>query len=57
MLEGGLNAQPSDLVLRNAKVITMEPSNPQARALAARGGRIVAIGTNQQIQTIRRTVD
>jgi predicted amidohydrolase YtcJ len=50
ILADGLNAQPSDLVLRNAKLITMEPGNPQAQALAARGGKIVAIGTNQQMQ-------
>ena len=42
--------QPADLVLRNGKLITMESSVPQAQALAARGGKIVAIGNNQQIQ-------
>ena len=47
---GWLAAQPADLVLRNAKLITMESGNPQAQALAARGGKIVAIGTNQQMQ-------
>ena len=45
-----LTAQPADLVLRNTKLITLDPANPQARALAARGGKIVAIGTNQQMQ-------
>src|SRR5205807_9778492 len=46
-----LGAQPADLVLRNAKLITMESADPQAQALAARGGKIVAIGTNQQMQS------
>src|SRR5260370_17854341 len=45
-----LLAQPADLVLRNAKLITLESSAPQAQALAARGGKITAIGTNQQMQ-------
>lgn len=42
--------QPADLVLRNGKLVTMESSVPQAQALAARGGKIVALGNNQQIQ-------
>jgi len=45
-----LCAQPADLVLRNAKLITLDPGNPQGQALAARGGKIVAIGTSQQMQ-------
>ncbi len=48
---GLLEAQPADLVLRNGKVITMEASAPQAQALAARGGKIVAVGTSQQMQS------
>lgn len=46
-----LLAQPADLVLRNGKIVTLESGNPQAQALAARGGKIAAIGTNQQIQS------
>src|SRR5260370_38800838 len=46
-----LEAQPADLVLRNGKLITMESGNSQAQALAARGGKIVAIGTNHQIKS------
>ena len=45
-----LCAQTADLVLRNGKIVTLEPGAPQAQALAARGGRIVAVGTNQQMQ-------
>jgi predicted amidohydrolase YtcJ len=45
-----LLAQPADLVLRNGKLITLESGAPQAQALAARGGKITAIGTNQQMQ-------
>jgi len=33
-----------DLVIRNAKVLTMDPSCPRAEAVAISGGRIVAVG-------------
>jgi predicted amidohydrolase YtcJ len=44
-----LHAQPADLVLRNGKIVTMEASVPEVQALAARGGKIVAVGTNEQM--------
>ena len=44
-------AQPADLVLRNGRIVTMESAAPQVQALAARAGKIVALGTNQQIQS------
>jgi predicted amidohydrolase YtcJ len=47
-----LLGQPADLVLRNGKLITLESNAPQAEALAARGGRIIAIGTNRQMQPL-----
>lgn len=39
----------ADLVVRNARVYTMEPSVPQAQAFAVRNGRIIAVGTNDAI--------
>jgi len=45
-------AQPADLVLRNGKVVTLERDIPQAQALAARGGVIVAIGSNRAMDAI-----
>ena len=39
-------AQPADLVLRNGKIVTMNPAAPTAQLLAARGDRIVALGAN-----------
>ena len=45
-----LLAQAADLVLRNAKLITLQSSHPQAQALAARGGKIVAIGADRDMQ-------
>ncbi|GAA4128801.1 amidohydrolase [Aminobacter aganoensis] len=45
-------AQAPDLILRNGEVITMDPANPQAQALAISGERIVAVGSNQDIDAL-----
>jgi len=37
-------AVPADLVLRGGKIVTVDDANPEVRALAARGGRIVFLG-------------
>jgi len=36
--------EPADLLLHNGKIVTMDDSLPQVQALAARAGRIVAVG-------------
>jgi predicted amidohydrolase YtcJ len=41
---------PATLVLRNGKIVTVDASLPEAQAVAVRGDRIVAVGTNQAIQ-------
>src|SRR5262245_13041144 len=41
-----LSAQPADLVLRNGKIVTMNPVEPTAQALAVRGGKITALGAD-----------
>jgi predicted amidohydrolase YtcJ len=41
-----LLAQPADLVLRNGKIVTMNPAAPTAQALAVRGGKITAMGAD-----------
>ncbi len=41
---------PATLVLRNGKVVTVDAAMPEAQAIAIRGDRIVAVGTNQSIQ-------
>jgi predicted amidohydrolase YtcJ len=43
-------AQPADLVLRNGKIVTMNPAAPMAQFLAARGDRIVALGGTADVQ-------
>ena len=40
---------PADLVLRGGRIVTLDDKVPDAEALAARGGRIVALGTAADI--------
>jgi predicted amidohydrolase YtcJ len=47
---GARAAEPADLVLRNAVVHTVDPSRPRAEAVAVRGNRIVAVGSNADVQ-------
>lgn len=39
----------ADLVLRNGKIVTVDSDNPEAQALAAKDGIIIAVGTNEAI--------
>jgi predicted amidohydrolase YtcJ len=41
-----LQAQPADLVLRNGKIVTMNPAAPAAQAIAVRAGKIMALGAD-----------
>jgi len=43
-------AQPADLVLRNGKVVTMNPAAPVVQAVAARGDKITALGADSDAQ-------
>lgn len=40
---------PADLVLRGGRIVTLDDTIPEAEALAARAGRIVALGTAADI--------
>jgi len=42
--------QPATLVLRNGKIVTVDAAMPEAQAIAVRGDRIVALGTNDAMQ-------
>jgi predicted amidohydrolase YtcJ len=46
----GQQPQPADLVLRNGKIVTLDTAQPEAQALAARNGAIVAVGSNADMQ-------
>jgi len=54
ILCSGLSVYPqsrpaADLIIRNAKVWTVDASRPEAEAVAVLGERIVAVGSNQEI--------
>ncbi len=36
---------PADLILRNGKIVTLDPVQPEVRSIAIRNGRIIAVGT------------
>lgn len=42
--------EPATMVLRDGKIITMDPAKPEVRALAVRGDRIVALGTMAEVE-------
>ena len=44
-----LAGEPADLALRNGRIVTLDDGSPEAQALAAKGGRILAVGTNAEI--------
>ena len=46
----GCLGQPADLVLRHGKIVTLDQQKPQVQALAARDGRIVAIGSDREME-------
>jgi hypothetical protein len=48
---GQQRPEPADLVLLNAKVWTVEPSAPEAQAVAVRGHRIVKVGSSVEVGT------
>ena len=45
----GSKPEPADLVLTNGKIVTMDEAKPEVQALAARGDKIVALGTAKEI--------
>jgi len=45
---------PADLVVRNGRLFTADGAGALAEALAVRGGRILRVGTNAEIDPLRR---
>jgi predicted amidohydrolase YtcJ len=39
----------ADLIIHHAAISTLDPAHPKAQALAVKGGRIVAVGANNEI--------
>jgi predicted amidohydrolase YtcJ len=48
-----MSLKPPALILSHAIILTMEPRQPQAEALAVRQGRIVAVGTTDEVLALR----
>jgi len=42
--------EPATMVLRNGKVVTVDETRPEAQAIAIKGDRIAAVGSNTEIQ-------
>ena len=49
---GVAHAQQPDLVLHNAKVVTVNDAFDIAEAVAVKGDRIVAVGSNEQVLSL-----
>jgi predicted amidohydrolase YtcJ len=45
-----VTVEPATLVLRNGKIVTVDAAMPEAQAIAVRGDRIAAVGTNAAVQ-------
>ncbi len=45
--------KPAELILKNGKVVTMDAARPEATAIAISGDRIVAVGTDAEIDRLR----
>ena len=43
----------ADVLFRNGTVITMDPSRPRAQALAVSGGKIMAVGSEDDLEGLR----
>ena len=54
-------AQAADLILINGNVRTMDLGKPRVQAIAARDGKIIAVGTNRTVRALKgpntRTID
>ena len=49
---GGDASVMADLVLVNGTVVTVDPTMPEAEAIAVRGDRIVAVGSTEEIEAL-----
>lgn len=46
----GYEGPPADLVVKNAKIVTIDEDNPRAEAIAVLGEKILAVTTNTRIE-------
>lgn len=52
LLACGSAEEPADLVLVGGRIVTMDASNPEVEALAARGQELVAVGSEKEIRRL-----
>jgi hypothetical protein len=56
VIAGGLcsggGEEPADLVLLHGRIVTVDADLPAAQAIAARGARIVAVGSDAEIEAV-----
>jgi predicted amidohydrolase YtcJ len=45
--------RPADLIIRNAKVLTLSDAQPEAQAFAVRGEKFIAIGAEDEVMKLR----
>jgi predicted amidohydrolase YtcJ len=48
-----LSQTPADLILRNGKIVTLDPAQPEVHTLAIRNGRIIAVGTRAESPSLK----
>jgi hypothetical protein len=47
--------EPADLIIRGAAVYTVDPAQPWPQALAVRGGKVMAVGSDADVRPPVRT--
>ncbi len=47
---GCTKKEPADLILKSGKIVTVDEAKPEAQALAVRMGKIVALGSDEEIE-------
>src|SRR5687768_2965900 len=45
--------EPAELILANGRIATLDLARPRAEALAIRGGRVLAVGSNAELMALR----
>ncbi len=46
----GPRTEPADMILRNGKIVTMDPAKPEVEVVAIRGDLIAGVGTEEEMQ-------
>ncbi|MDQ2945113.1 MAG: amidohydrolase [Acidobacteriota bacterium] len=52
LLSTAIALAQADLILRNGNIVTMEAAHPSAQAIAVRGGKILAVGSDAEMKAL-----